>query len=449
MSIKRVQKILFQAFLFFLPFQIGLMYTHLLKADIIYAFDAVLFILYALWIKESNGFARPPVYWGKVTLPTILILIWTCVSFINAISATMTGLGLFMIIKAFMMYLYVVNHIVTKKDLRMAVNWLLGGLLFQGVLGLVQFTTGSSLGLEFAGALVKEKHLSGLTRIRGTLGMPNHFGAWLALLFPLSISLFIFEHKSRQKAFYGFAALFGCFAVLLSFSRSAWAGIIGGTVIFLIIIIFKRLMKPRYFLALGVATIIIAGLVVYFWPLIMRRFEAGSTGKYRMLMIDIAFDIFKENFLYGVGLHNYRFHSIQRFRFWHPVHNTYLRLLAETGLPGLVFFLMLVFVSIRESYKMLRSKVKFIFTVALGTLASLVAFLFTINFGPEYQHYRIKVLFWVIIGVVFSLRRVYHHTMKMRKLQMEQQKQPTPVPSGAKAETPLDSAVVAMKGWNR
>ncbi|NIR53083.1 hypothetical protein GWN42_31665 [candidate division KSB1 bacterium] len=43
------------------------------------------------------------------------------------------------------------------------------------------------------------------------------------------------------------------------------------------------------------------------------------------------------------------------------------------------------------------------------------AFLFTINFGPQYQHYRIKFLFWFMIGIIYSLRRVYKHEVALKQ----------------------------------
>ncbi len=419
MSLKVIHGYLFRAFLFFLPFQLGAFYTHLLDVDLIYAFDATLGLLYAVWIAETRWFRRRPIYWGGLTIPWVLLLIWTCLSFVNAISLTMAGIGVYMIVKAFLIYLYMINNIRTKARLRVAVNWVLGGMLFQGFLGIVQYTTGSSLGLEFAGAVFKGRSESGLARIRGTLGIPNQFGAWLALIFPLGVSLFIFELERRRKLYYGLSTLFGAFALLLTFSRSAWAGVIGGMLFFLAIVTYKRLLKVKYIVAMVLGAIVLAGVVIYFWSLIQLRFETGATGKYRLIMANIALELFKENPIFGVGLHNYRFHSMQYFRFWQPVHNTYLRLLTETGLPGLLFFIWLVLRAIRETLVMLRSRDRLIFSVALGTFCCIVAFLTAIQFGPEYHHYRVKVLFWVVLGIVFSLRKAHLHSMKAMKVQRE------------------------------
>lgn len=400
-----------------LPLNLGAIYNHLVETDLILAFDVVLGGLYFLWFINSKGFSKPKLIWGKVTPPFVLLFAWTCLSAINAISLTMVGLGLYMIIKSYLVYLYIVNNVRTKSQLNRMVMWLLIGISFQGFLGIVQYTTGSSLGLEFLGAHVN-KRMSGVTRVRGTIGMPNQFGAWLALIIPIAVSLFIFEEKGRRKLYLGGATFLGILGLLMSFSRSAWAGLLGSGGVFIIILLTKRMMKPKYFLTIGVALVVVVGMVIGFWDTILMRFDTGSTGKYRWIMIDIAIDIIKDNFLVGVGLHNYNFHQIEIFRFWNPVHNTYLRLAAETGIPGLMFFLIIIFMSLKESYSMLKCKDRQIFALALGCFCSLWAFLFTVNFGPEYGHYRIKFLFWFVIGVIMSLRRVYNLNLKkMRQRQ--------------------------------
>jgi O-antigen ligase len=393
-----------------LPLNLGAFYTHLMEEDLIFAFDVILFALYILWIVERWELRKHPMVWGKITLPFILLMFWTGLSALNAISLTMWGMGMYMAIKAYMVYLYIINKITTKEELVWFIRWLAAGVAFQGFLGIVQYTTGSSLGLEFLGAVAKQR-LSAVTRVRGTIGYPNQFGAWLALQIPIAVSLFIFELGTRKKLFYGGTAVLGIFGLLLSFSRSAWAGLLGSGLVFLLILARKRLLKARYVLTIGLAMAFVGVLLVVFWDTIMLRFETGDTGKYRLIMMEIAYDLIKENPLFGVGLNNYNFHQVELFRYWNPVHNEYMRLAAETGIPGLIFFMVIAIMCLKESYKMLQARDRFIFAVALGSLCSMWAFLFLVNFGPEYSHYRVQFLFWIVLGIITALRRIYRHTL--------------------------------------
>ncbi|MCG8607637.1 O-antigen ligase family protein [bacterium] len=433
MNIKKLESRLFIFLVFCLPFNLGALYTHLVETDMVLAFDVLLGVLYVLWFINSNGFVKPRFFWGRIALPFTLFLIWTLISAAAALSLTMLGAGVYMMLKAFLLYLYVVNNVRTKADLHKVFIWFCVGLCFHGFLGIVQYTTGSSLGLGFLGAISKTR-LAGVTRVRGTFGLPNRFGAWLALLVPIASCLFLFEIKPRMKMFYGAATFLGIVALLLSFSRSAWAGLLGSGGLLIYLLARHRMLKPKYVVGIIAVMIVIAGLVGGFWDTIMLRFETGATGKYRLVMIDIAFDLIKENFLIGVGLMNYRFHQIEHFRFWQPVHNTYLRLAAEIGIPGLILFLTIIITSMREAYRMLKSKDRFLFASALGLIGSMWAFLFTIQFGPEYHHYRIKILFWFILGLIFSLRNVNKHTLYMQKMRQQKLRTDTDKPlSGHKA----------------
>jgi len=375
----------------------------------------------------------------------MLMLFWTGLSAINAISLTMLGMGIYMMMKAFMVYLYILNKVTTKEQLRGLIKWLLAGLGFQGFLGLVQYTTGSSLGLELFGAISKQR-MAGVTRVRGTIGYPNQFGAWLALQIPIAVSLFIFELRGSRKTYYGVAAVLGIFGLLLSFSRSAWAGLLGCGLVFVIIMARRRLLKPKYIITLGAAMVFLSVLVVVFWDTIVLRFETGDTGKYRMIMMEIAYDLIKENPVFGVGLHNYKFHQVELFRYWNPVHNEYMRLAAETGLPGLLFFLSVIWISLKECSALLRCRDRFIFAVALGSICSMWAFLFLINFGPEYAHYRIHFLFWILVAVMLSLRRIYYSTVdRYQKQNPSGQSGPMAAPRNGK----IAPADIHTRGANR
>ena len=165
---------------------------------------------------------------------------------------------------------------------------------------------------------------------------------------------------------------------------------------------------------LGLLTIIFVN-----WQKIQTRFEVGSDGKFRLRMIDIAKDIISESPVIGVGLNNYQWHSIDFFQFWHPVHNEFLRFAAEIGIPGAIIFTILLLVFLRETYRGVMLRDTLLNAIAIGIFCGVVAFIVAINIGPEYQHYRIKLAFWALAGMAFSLRRVKFFEVAMKKRQEE------------------------------
>jgi O-antigen ligase len=186
-------------------------------------------------------------------------------------------------------------------------------------------------------------------------------------------------------------------------------------VMFFILFIRGRI-NPNIIKAFVVVGILIILVTTAFWDLIEARFEKGATGEHRMLMIEIALPIITGNPILGVGLNNYQFHSVKFFRFWHPVHNTYLRLAAEIGLPGAIFFIWFCIIVIKQAYKGVKLKDRYLSFVSLGILGGLVSFFILINFGPMYQHYRLKVFVWVLAGLAFVLPRIYRNELHRKFL---------------------------------
>jgi O-antigen ligase len=163
------------------------------------------------------------------------------------------------------------------------------------------------------------------------------------------------------------------------------------------------------------------------WDKILARFETGSEAKWRILMIEIAFPIIKSHPVFGVGLNNYQWHSFDDLRFWHPVHNEYLRYAAELGIPGGIFFLWMFFCVLKETYRHVKIRDALFNAIAIGIYCGIIAFMIAINFGPEYQHYRIKMTFWALCGLAFSFSHIRAlEAMKQKKQQMAQTKEALP-----------------------
>jgi len=412
--VKDKELFLLRIMVFLIPFAIGFLYTYVISVDLIFAFDVILFFLYLNWFLEKPRFQFGKLYVARATLPALLIIGWSSLSVIIAVSQKCSSFAVFLLIKSFLVYFFIINRVTTKKQLMVIVDFLIIGLAIQGAIGLAQRLLGHPLGLTFFG----ERQVSlwmQLSRVRGTLGYPNMYGAYLILLLPLSISLFVFVKSKLKKIWYGSVTIVGLLALLFSLSRSSWLGIVGAIIVMFLLMGVKRKLSPR----LVLASIVIIGAVMViisvFGELINLRFETGGRGEYRLLMIKIAIPIILGHPILGVGLLNYPFHSFSSFRFWHPVHNEYLRLAAETGLPGLFFFLWFVFWVLKDVYNALKFKDKYLNAIAIGIFGSYTAFLTAIMFGPEYQHYRQKFIFWILAGLGVALKRIYKRELFKRQ----------------------------------
>ena len=98
----------------------------------------------------------------------------------------------------------------------------------------------------------------------------------------------------------------------------------------------------------------------------------------------------------------------QRGAFWKAVHNVYLQLAVELGLPGLILFLLLLVGTIKSVGAVRRGTAddpasRDLFHLAEGLYISLIAFAVEALFHPvAYQLY-----FYYIAGLVVALKAIY------------------------------------------
>ncbi|MFQ5649582.1 MAG: O-antigen ligase family protein [bacterium] len=436
MSLRKVEKFFLGATLFSMPLGTGAFFDGVMSADLVLIVDIWMTCLYLVWIYRTNLFSTIRFRMGGLAVFGLLMVVWSIFSMSSAIALHASGVGIYFALKSFFLYLYLVNNIRTKSDLMFVVNMVLLSLLVQGVIGTMQKVMGRTLGLGFLGERQISMHKID-SRARGTLAYPNRYGAVLILLLPLAISMAMFVKRSLYKLLLIAISGFGIMALFLSLSRSSWAGFLISMVIFVILLFRRGKLKPKFFVSIGAVMIAAAIIAAANWDTIMYRFEHGADGRFRSRMIDIAIPIIKSHPFLGVGLNNYQWHSFDDFNFWHPVHNEFLRFAAELGIPGAILFTALLLVFLREAYRNSLVKDSFINAVAIGVFCGLISFIVAINIGPEYQHYRIKLVFWALAGITFSLRRIKILELKMakRKKQMMEQRgmMREPIPNVARA----------------
>lgn len=255
------------------------------------------------------------------------------------------------------------------------------------------------------------------SRVRGTVGYPNRYGILLIMFLPMAVTMAIFAKRSKYKLVLMAACGFGLMGLFLSLSRSSWAGFACAIAVMSVLLMRRGLLKPKYVAALA-AVVVACGIIALInMDVIQARFATGADGRYRARMVNIAIPIIKSYPFFGVGLNNYQWHSYDKFNFWHPVHNEFLRFAAEIGIPGALLFLILLLVFLRETYRSVLIKDAMINTVAIGIFGGVMAFIVAINIGPEYQHYRVKLAFAALAGIAASLRTVKMVEVAMKKRQ--------------------------------
>ncbi len=109
----------------------------------------------------------------------------------------------------------------------------------------------------------------------------------------------------------------------------------------------------------------------------------------------------------GYGLFRYylpAYSPVYRFR---AAHNTYLLLAAETGVLGLLSFLLLLGLMMRECWLAFRRcRDPWLKAVAIGALASTISMAISSFFYSFFFNVEINGQQWLLLGIAMQLRRI-------------------------------------------
>lgn len=220
-------------------------------------------------------------------------------------------------------------------------------VLFQGVVALLQFSGGTSLGLSFLGESHVVSGMNGSSFLElkdalylrgyGTFPHPNLLGGWL--IFNIVFGWYLFDNMQRKRDYSIILMLISSIVLVLTFSRISYlvCGIIWGS--FLIKVLVKN-NRNKNFVFLPLVTERIANL-----------FTGGDTSwSDRLALIQSSIDIIKKNMLSGVGLGEFVSNmgdmvprTSSGILLLQPVHNLFLLILSEIGLIGSVLFTALLY----------------------------------------------------------------------------------------------------------
>lgn len=175
-------------------------------------------------------------------------------------------------------------------------------------------------------------------RAYGSFPHPNIFGGYLVLLILISALGIRLE---QYRWFWLFLAGLSSATLILTFSRSAWLGLLVA-----LLIGWKYFKDERLQIWVGVVSLVIAVTTVLVWPLISGRTQIIGVQEQQSVSERVsgwheAMAVWRTQPLRGVGLGNYTVVLQQKFSgaphwTYQPVHNVGLLLLAEVGLIGLM-----------------------------------------------------------------------------------------------------------------
>jgi len=225
----------------------------------------------------------------------------------------------------------------------------------------------------------------------------------------IALGMTVGSPQTRTRFWLGAAAFICTLMLVFTKSRGAWLGF---GVASLYVMVRRRSLALLVFAASAGLVVILSDVLR---GLLVSR--AGVTSLYdpsllgRFRLWDFAWRIGKANWLFGVGMENFRY--VKHFyRFPEPLraaiqfnaHNVYLEMFADLGVVGLVAFVWLLVSSFIRSSNATRSADAV--DLGLGLSAGIVAYAFHGLFDSILFQQGVFALLGVLVGLSISLNRL-------------------------------------------
>ncbi len=292
-------------------------------------------------------------------------------------------------IEYFVIYFMVVNNLRERRQFERFLLAFLGTAAVASLIGIRQVPSGARVSAPFEGSGAE----------------PNTFGGYLVLMLALVAALYLTSASLRRKALLACLAVLILLPLLYTLSRASYLALLPLAGALFAWSDRKRFLASLFTISLLLLPFLtpkpIVDRVLY---TVSQRFERGqivlggirldtSTSERLASWQEVVFQDWWKHPVFGYGVTGYHFLDAQ-----------YPRVLAETGLVGLIAFLWLQVSLFRRARVVLKAARDPLFKgVALGVLAGFIA-LITHSIGANtFIIVRIMEPFWFLVGMIMMI----------------------------------------------
>lgn len=383
--------------------------------------------LLILFVKQVKNLTTLKIRSFEIFL--LLFLIITEISAVLGINVQASAIWLLKLIYGLTIYLIFSRLSLNKTQIRIIIYAFVFVIFMESFLSIMQYIKGGLLGLPIESISRYESANQNVLnpiqetyffRAIGTFSGSNILTSFLALLIPV-ITALLFS-KNRKNAYLFYTTFVLCLiTAFLSFSR--WSTVtVFFAIIFTIFLIkkYKKIKSFSYFSLtktnkIAILVLIFVVMVIFSSQYIQNRFLNFSLNdkslSVRMDLIAQAIYTIKDNALFGVGggnfvtffiNHDYTVNDVSQ-RFLADVHSFYLLLTSETGIAGLLAFLLAMLMTIKFFFQKIKYLNQEKRLIATGFLGSFFTFFFSGLWVMRTFEDRVSFLFWLILGLLVNV----------------------------------------------
>ena len=398
----------------------------------IMACDFPVFALIALGTMSKGKFRFS---YPGISAPVFCIIIWSLITASLSIKFGWAMAELSMIIRGYLVFICVANHLKTKKDLDYLINGFFVGIAFQFFMAVYQWRIGVTPLMPFINEQFHE------WRATGSFYMPHYLANYLLMLLPLVFRLLLYYKPPKKNLTIQYGVLFGFGLVtfLITFARGAWISFAGAVTLMGLFSLVSSKYRLKVKWAMGLMMVAACFFAIKYSPTIIRQFgaERNDAATIRLDQFRTAKRLIKDNLVFGTGLGNYELVSPnyvydyekvdpRSWQFSEMVHNSYLFFTAQLGIPGILMFFWGVILVFKKGNKLLKSTIPYFFNLGIGILTALIGLGVAFLAGPDIKSMQLLVHMGIYIGILVGLpeqermikRRIYF----LKKKQEEERK---------------------------
>ena len=287
--------------------------------------------LTANWIFTTWG-GR---WWGGLALWMVIGMLWA------GDSAMLRFTTLHFVL---LLVMAVVLADLTRRRSERVLLWaLIASAVIQSVIAVAQTVNGGPLGLWGLGEIDRFAYeTTAFYRAPGLSMHPNYLGGYLMVAL-FACAVIIRQNVQNKKSIIlpGFAGLVIVVGIVMTLSRSAMLSTAVGFAPIILMIFASAARRNRWLIGGGIFILIVAAAALI-WVILRGDLQARIFAS-REFFFTYSFEVIKQHPILGVGAGNLMLEvgRLYGLTVEHllPVHNVYLYIWAELGVPGLALFL--------------------------------------------------------------------------------------------------------------
>jgi len=237
---------------------------------------------------------------------------------------------------------------------------------------------------------------------------PNFLGSFLSFGVALTLSLYFYSKKSKERTYLLLIAAVLILALFLTYSRTAYIAL------FISFVVITAIHSKKI-LFWGV---LILTLVFVLNPQAMQKlkdtFNQKKSGYMRLVNWKRGWETAKTNLYTGVGYNAIGYYQKEVYRFYkkgsesHSItgsDSSFLFLLATTGFFGLLSFLLVLFLFLQKSFRLFQSASSppLFRALALALFSILLSAIVAFQFINGFFYPHLMIFIYIVAGIIFSL----------------------------------------------